>query len=141
MSRRMFRRSLLPAPYLKVETNDSVLVAQRHDGNSPRDVVLHLDDLLAGNGDVGAVGQGEIAGHLLLDGDLRSSNHVGFAGQSLRIDLNAACPEQTLQAAVDCAVESLIDQQVGGFSAKPKGSAGACSGRLCARATKSQQGD
>ena len=115
--------SLLPAAYFKVETDHSVLVAQRHDRNVPRHVVLHLDDLLVGNGDVGAVGEGDIARHLLLDGDLRPSNHGGFTGQALGIDLDAAGSEQTLQAAVDGAVESLIDEQVGGLSAEPKGTA------------------
>jgi hypothetical protein len=38
--------SLLAAPYLEVETHDSVLVAQRYDRNCARDVVLRLDDLL-----------------------------------------------------------------------------------------------
>src|SRR6266478_7085414 len=96
--------SLLPSPYLKVETDHSVLVAQRHDRNVPGYVVLHLDDLLVRNGNVGAVGQGEIARDLLLDCDLRTANHVGFTGQSLRIDLDAARSEQALQPAVDGAV-------------------------------------
>src|SRR6202041_505059 len=107
-----------------VETDYSVPVSQGYDRNVPGYVVLHLDNLLIGNGDVGAVGEGEIIRHLLLDRDLGSSNHGGVARQSLRVDLHPAHPKQTLQAAVEGAVKGLIDEQVGGFSAKAKGSGG-----------------
>src|SRR5271157_3157302 len=121
--------SLSPAPDLEVETDNSVLVAQRHNGDRSRDVVLELDDLLVRNRDVGAIGQGKIARHLLLDRELRSANHGGFTGESLRIDLDAAGAEQFLQPAVDGAVERLIDEQVGGVSSKAEGGAGGRRGR------------
>src|ERR1019366_5262494 len=130
--------SFLPAPDLKVEADHSVLVAQRHDRNIPRHVVFHLDDLLIGNRDVGAVGEGEVARHLLLDGDLRPSNHGSLTSQTLGIDLDPAGSEQALQAAVDGAVESLIDQQVGGLSAESKRSTRRRGRRLLVRAVERQ---
>src|SRR5580658_243559 len=74
------RLSLPAAPQLEDEANYTVLVAQPHDRNRPGYVVLRLNDLLVGNGDVGAVGERDIARHLLLDGNLRPSNHGGFTG-------------------------------------------------------------
>jgi hypothetical protein len=47
--RQTYPLSLLPAPYFKVETDHSIPIAQRHDRNSPGQVVLHLDDLLVRN--------------------------------------------------------------------------------------------
>src|ERR1035438_4357612 len=110
--------SLPPPSYLEVETHDSILVAQSHDRNRSRDVILQLDDLLARNRDIGAVGERNIARDLLLDGDLRASNHARFRRQALRIDFDPAGSKQALEPAVDGAVERLIDEQVGGVSAK-----------------------
>src|SRR5208282_3855271 len=109
------------AAYFKIEADHSVPVAQSYDGNISGQVVFQLDDLLIGNGDIGAVGQGDIAGHLLLDRDLRPANHGGVTGQALGIDLDMAGPEQVLQPAVERAVQRLIDEQIGSVPAKAKG--------------------
>src|SRR5208337_4498482 len=70
-----FGLSLHVVPYLEVETDHPVPVTQGDDRDIAGYVVLRLDNLLVGNFDVGAVGQGDIARHLLLDSDLRTANH------------------------------------------------------------------
>src|SRR3982751_783438 len=83
----------LPLADLHIETDDSVLVAQGHNRHVPGDVIFNLDDLLAGNRNVRAVGNGQIAGDLLFDCDLRPSYDVGFTSQPLRIDLDSTDPK------------------------------------------------
>src|SRR5438552_12057389 len=85
-----------------VEADDTVLVAGADHGNVPRKEVLPLNDLLRALRDIGAVGERDVVGELLLDGDLRTAGGgVGLGGQALRVDLDAADAKEFLHAAAE----------------------------------------
>src|ERR1700689_236108 len=78
-----------------VEADYAVLIAVAHDRDVAVDVVFALDDLLRTLRDVGAVAERDVIGELLFDGDLGTFRRgVGFRGQALRIDLDAADAEE-----------------------------------------------
>src|SRR5579863_9281235 len=78
----------------EIQTNISVFFARQNRGPSPIEVPLHLEQLRAGAGNVGNVGEKEIRRHLLLD---RQSG-FGAAGDAdqLRIDFYPAHAEEAL---------------------------------------------
>src|SRR6266478_2088812 len=96
-----------------VEADDSVLVACTDDRDVPANVVLALNDLLRGLGNVLAVSKGEQVGELLFDGHLGAAGGVGLGVQPLRIDLDAADSEQPLDAVADGGVERFTENEVG----------------------------
>src|SRR5579872_5897176 len=103
----------LAPPQLHVEADHAVLVASAYDRKIPVDVVLALDDLLRALRYVGAVGQREVVGELLLDGHLRTpSCRVRLGGQRLRVNLDSADSEQLLQTIADSGVQRLINNEV-----------------------------
>lgn len=95
------RQLFFAAAYSNVEADYSVLVTDSDHGNIASDVVFHLDNLLRRLRHVGAVGQGQIVGNLLLDRDLRSTSRVGFSAQPLGVDLDPASTKQTLDPVAD----------------------------------------
>ena len=64
--------SFLAAADSHIEADDAVLVARADDRNVAIDIVLSLDDLLRTLRNIGGVGEGEVVGELLLDGNLRA---------------------------------------------------------------------
>ena len=69
---------------MKVKAYYSVLVARANDRKVAIEIVFALDDLLRALRDVGGVGQREVIGEFLFDGDLRAAaGGIGFGGQSL----------------------------------------------------------
>src|SRR5271157_89391 len=100
----------LAAANAYIKADHAVLIARAHRGNIAGEKVLALDDLLRTLRDVGAVGQREIVGKLLLDRDLRPARGgIGLRVQALRIDLDAADSEQFFHAAAHSGVDRLVD--------------------------------
>src|ERR1700728_1543063 len=82
-----------------VEADHTVLISRAHHRNVAIDVVFALNDLLRTLGHVRAVSKRNVIGELLLDGDLWAPRcGVGFRGQPLWIDLDAADSKQLLHA-------------------------------------------
>src|SRR5579863_4733424 len=99
-----------------VKADHAVLVPRSYRRKIPREVILALDDLLVALRHIRAVGKRNVIGELLLDGDLRTARRgIGFRGQALRIDLDAAGSKQLLDAAADGRVDRLVDDQGRGF--------------------------
>src|SRR5580692_503025 len=108
-----------PVAHAHVEADYAVLIAVAHDRDIAVNVVFALNDLLRTLRDIRAVGESYVIGELLFNGDLRTARRgVGFRGQALRIDLDAANAEEFLHAAADGGVDGLVDDQVRGFVAK-----------------------
>src|SRR5512146_2537340 len=96
-----------------VETDHAVLVAQCNQRNITRQVVLGLNDLLLGLGDVGDVGEGKGVGDLLLDGDAGPAGIV-FRAARLRVNFDPADAEDFFQAVAVGGVQGLAEDGVGG---------------------------
>lgn len=78
----------------KIEADDPVLIAHGKDGNIPSNVVFRLDDLLRSLPHLRTVGQGEIAGDLLLNRNRGSgARRSCFRVETLRVDFDAADSE------------------------------------------------
>src|SRR3984885_10034201 len=85
-----------------VEADHAVLIPRAHHRNVAIDVVFALNDLLRTLRHVRAVSKRNVIGELLLDGDLWALRcGVGFRGQPLWIDLDAADSTQLLHATAD----------------------------------------
>ena len=103
---------LLLAADSNIEADYAVLVAGSDRRNVAREVILALNDLLRALRDIGAVSQRDVIGKLLLNGDLGSSGRgIGFRGQALRIDLDAAGAKQLLDTAAYGGIDRLVDDQ------------------------------
>src|SRR5580692_232982 len=63
-----------------VHAEGSIFVAQGDDGNIGAQQVFDLDDLLLGGGHIGDVGDREVGGKTLLDGDARGAVLRGGSG-------------------------------------------------------------
>src|ERR1035438_9213305 len=73
----------LAAPNADIETDHAVLIARAHNRNIAVDVILALNNLLRTLRNVGAVGESNVIGELLLDGDLRAPRRgIRFGGQA-----------------------------------------------------------
>src|ERR1039458_6312952 len=133
----------LAAPNADIETDHAVLIARAHNRNIAVDVILALNNLLRTLRNVGAVGESNVFGGLLLDGDLRAPRRgIRFGGQALRIDLDPADPEEFLHAAAHGRVDGLADDEIGGLIGKTSLARLLLQLlRLLAGATQSQQGD
>jgi len=116
------QRSLLlflPAADADVEADDAVLIACTDDGKVAIEIVLALDDLLRTLRDVGGVGEGDIVGEFLFDGDLRGvADRIGFGDEALRINFDVAGSEQSLESAADRAVQRLAEDERRGLIGK-----------------------
>src|ERR1700678_2013431 len=96
----------------QVEADDAVLIAGTNDGKVAIEIILALNNLLRALRDVGGIGYGYVVSKFLLDTDLRPvADGVGFAGKSLRVDLDVAGAEQALQPAADGSVQSLTENE------------------------------
>src|ERR1700722_17945136 len=99
-----------------IKADHAVLIASADRRNVPREEILSLDALLRTLRDVGAVGQRDVVGKLLLDGDLGTARRgVGFRSQTLRIDLDPAHSENLLQPAAHGRIDRLADDQSAGL--------------------------
>lgn len=102
-----------------IEADHAILVSRADHRDIAREIVLSPDDLLRTLRDIGAIAEREVVGELLLDGDLRSaSGWVGFGGESLRVDLDAADSKQALHAAGGGGVQRLVQNQGGSVTGK-----------------------
>src|ERR1700690_4600345 len=79
---------ILPAANFHVEADYAVLVADGHNGNIVREVVLDVDDMLGSLLHSGTVGDGQIVGDLLFNRDQGTARQVRFRAQALRVDLD-----------------------------------------------------
>jgi hypothetical protein len=103
----------------EVEADYAVLIAGADDGKVAIDIVLALDDLLRTLRDIGGVGEGNVVGELLLDGDLRTAGGgIGFGSEALRIDFDIAGAEQALEAAAGSVIDGLVKDEIGGLIGK-----------------------
>src|SRR5215472_4501973 len=103
----------LAASQFHVEADYPVLVTSTHNRKIAVDIVLGLNNLLRALRYVGAVGQREVVGELLLNRDLRTAGRgVGLRRQTLRINLNPADSKQFLQAIADSGIKRLVDDEV-----------------------------
>lgn len=80
-----------------IEANHAVLVADGHDGYVTRDVVFALYHLLRRLRDLGAVGERQIAGNLLFEGNCwRGPSRRGFGIQPIRINFDSSNTKEAL---------------------------------------------
>jgi hypothetical protein len=99
---------------LKVEADNTVLVARAYDRKVAIEIVLALDDLLRALRDIGGIGEGDVIGEFLLDGDLWAvTDGIGFGDESLGINLDIAGAEQPLEPAGHGTVQSLAQDKSG----------------------------
>src|SRR5258708_29269021 len=104
------RSLFLLAADADVEADYAVLIAGANHRNATREKIFALDDLLRTLGNIGAVGERDVVGELLLDGDLRAARgRIGLGGQALGIDLDPADAEKFLHTAARGGVDRLID--------------------------------
>src|SRR5258708_38094246 len=91
------RSLFLPAADADVEADYAVLIAGANHRNATREKIFALDDLLRTLGNIGAVGERDVVGELLLDGDLRAARgRIGLGGRTLRNYLDTADAEKVL---------------------------------------------
>src|SRR5215469_16984812 len=99
-----------------VEAQHTILVTDPENRNIAAHVVYTLNKLLRCLRHFRAVGEGEIARDLLLQGDRRGgTGGSGFGVQSTRVDFNASNAKQPLRTATQARVQSLAENGTGGL--------------------------
>src|SRR5579863_7166712 len=97
-----------------VDAEGAVVVAEGDDGDVAVDVVFHLNDLLLGGADVADVGDSEVVGDLLFDGDAGGGVLFGAAGGDFckaGIDAEAGDAEEAFEAATELAGNGFREQR------------------------------
>src|SRR5579885_2240323 len=127
-----------------VDAEGAVLVAEGDDGDVAVDVVFDLDDLLLGGGDIGFVGDGEIAGDLLLDGDAGAGVLVGGGGaeaDKAGIDAEAGDAKEAFEAAADLAGDGFGEEGGGAGGILGAAGAGGADGGFAGGLAEGEEGD
>src|SRR5580704_18403221 len=100
-------------------------------------MVFHLDELLLIGRCVGRVGEGEIAGDLLLDGDARGCVRFGRRARQEGVYAEVADAEKMLDASAESAGDRFGEQRSGAIVLP--GSGGGAQGAFLARAADREQ--